>query len=239
MPVLPHLLPHLLPRLVTVAHGTRDGSGSPVARALTQAAGELVGVPATASYVELADPLLTDVLAAADRPVVVVPLLLSAGLHVDSDVPEAVAAAPVPTALTAALGPSPLLADAMCARLREAGARPGQPVTMVAAGSRRPGSLADLATTARMLGLLWGGPVRIATLSGLGDRPADVVRPGDAVAPYLLAPGFFARRCAEEARAAGATVVADVLGAHPCVVELVAHRAQVGIALARRAALAA
>ena len=26
MPVLPHLLPHLLPRLVTVAHGTRDGS---------------------------------------------------------------------------------------------------------------------------------------------------------------------------------------------------------------------
>ena len=89
-----------------------------------------------------------------------------------------------------------------------------------------------------LLGLLWGGPVRVATLSGLGDRPADVVRPGDAVAPYLLAPGFFARRCTDEARAAGATVVADVLGAHPCVVELVAHRAQVGLALARRAARA-
>lgn len=215
------------PTLVTVAHGTRDGSGSPVARALTAAAGELLGMPVVASYVELADPLVTDVLAAATGPVVVVPLLLSSGLHVDSDVPEAVEQAAVPARLTGALGPSPLLADAMCARLREAGAVPGQPVTMVAAGSTRPGSLPDLASAARMLGLLWGAPVRTATLTGLGERPADVVRPGDAVAPYLLAPGYFARRCAEVCRAAGASVVADVIGAHPAVVELVAHRARV------------
>ncbi|MDN7123087.1 sirohydrochlorin chelatase [Nocardioides sp. ChNu-153] len=221
---------HLSPQqahLVTVAHGTRDGSGSPVAEELTAAVGARLGLRATASYVELAAPLLEDVLAAATHPVVVVPLLLSSGLHVDSDVPEAVAAAPVPAALAAALGPSPLLADAMCDRLVAAGARPGQPVTMVAAGSRRPGSSTDLAAAARMLGVLRGAPVRVATLSGLGERPEDVVRPGDAVVPYLLAPGFFARRCAELARAAGATVVADVIGAHPAVVELVAHRARV------------
>ncbi|MDT9593243.1 CbiX/SirB N-terminal domain-containing protein [Nocardioides zeae] len=214
------------PTLVTVAHGTRDGSGSPVARALTAAAAERTGMRAVAAYVELAEPLLTDVLAAARGPVVVVPLLLSSGLHVDSDVPEAVRSAPVPARLAGALGPSPLLADAMCARLREAGATPGGPVTMVAAGSRRPGSLDDLAATAHMLGSLWGSPVRVATLSGLGERPEDVVRPGDAVVPYLLAPGFFARRCSDAARAAGAEVVADVIGAHAAVVELVAHRAR-------------
>lgn len=223
-------------RLVTVAHGTRDGSGSPVAHALTTAASTLLGMPATTSYVELAAPLLTDVLAAATTPLVVVPLLLSSGLHVDSDVPEAVADAPVPTILTAALGPSPLLADAQCARLREAGARPGQPVTLVAAGSSRPESLDDLADAAAMLGGLWGTTVRVATMTGLGERPDAVVRPGDAVSPYLLAPGFFSRRCGEVARAAGASVVGDVIGAHPSVVELVAHRARAAAYVARPAA---
>lgn len=223
------------PILVTVAHGTRDGSGSPVAHALTAAAGERLGMGAVAAYVELAEPLLTEVLAAARGPVVVAPLLLSSGMHVDDDVPTAVAAAPVPTALAGALGPLPLLADAMSARLREAGARPRQPVTMVAAGSRRLGSLEDLTTAARMLGLLWGAPVRVATLSGLGRRPEEVVRPGDAVVPYLLAPGFFARRCTEEAERAGAALVAGVIGAHPAVVELLVHRARV-VTRARSAA---
>lgn len=223
------------PTLLTVAHGTRDGSGSPVAEALTAAAGERLRMPAVASYVELAAPLVTDALAAATGPVVVVPLLLSSGLHVDSDVPDAVRDAAVPTRLAAALGPSPLLAEAMCDRLREAGARADQPVTMVAAGSTRASSLADLHAAAHMLGVLRGAPVRLATLTGLGDRPADVVRPGDAVAPYLLAPGYFARRLAREARAAGAGVVAEVIGTHPSVVELVVHRARV-LALAGRAA---
>lgn len=223
------------PTLLTVAHGTRDGSGSRVAVEITAAAAERLQMPALATYVELAEPLLTDALAAARGPVVVAPLLLSSGMHVDDDVPIAVAGAEVPTALAGPLGPSPLLADAMSARLREAGAVPGRPVTMIAAGSRRPASLDDLALAARMLALLWGAPVRMATLSGLGPRPHEVVRPGDAVAPYLLAPGFFARRCAVEARKAGAGVVADVIGTHASVVELLVHRARV---VARTAAAA-
>jgi len=44
----------------------------------------------------------------ADRAVVV-PLLLSAGYHVYVDLAEAAAAAPLPTAVTAALGPDPRL----------------------------------------------------------------------------------------------------------------------------------
>jgi hypothetical protein len=49
-----------------------------------------------------------------------------------------------------------------------------------------------------------------------------VVTREHAVAPYLLAPGHFAARAREESSAAGC--VADVLGAHPAVVELVTAR---------------
>jgi hypothetical protein len=58
------------------------------------------------------------------------------------------------------------------------------------------GSTSDLNAAASLLGAAWGGHVRLATLAGLGDRLADVVRPSDVVSPYLLAPGHFADRCA-------------------------------------------
>ena len=70
----------------------------------------------------------------------------------------------------------------------------------------------------------------LATLSGPGPRPAEVVTPAHAVSPYLLAEGHFAERC--RAEAARAECVADVVGVHPAVVELVAARV---IALARDA----
>ena len=74
-------------RLVTVAHGTRSAAGNRVAADLTAAAGELLGLPATAAYVELCAPSLPEVLAASDEPTVVVPLLLSTG-RVGGQVPE-------------------------------------------------------------------------------------------------------------------------------------------------------
>jgi sirohydrochlorin ferrochelatase len=56
------------------------------------------------------------------------------------------------------------------------------------------------------------------------------VTPTHAVSPYLLAEGHFSARC--RAGAARAEYVADVLGVHPAVVELVAARV---IALAKEA----
>jgi hypothetical protein len=73
-----------------------------------------------------------------------------------------------------------------------------------------------------MLQRAWAGPVSLATLGGLGPRPADVVTPDSAVSPYLLAPGFFADRLRESC--ASAYAVADVLGPHPELVALVAER---------------
>ena len=214
------------PLLVTVAHGTRTADGNRVALELTAAAGEQLGVRAVASYVELCAPLFGQVVPRLERPAVVVPLLLSTGYHVRHDLPAAVAGAPTDVVLGVPLGPDPLLASAQVDRLVVAGARPEQPLVMVAAGSSDPAALPQLELAARLLGEAWGAPVRLATLSGLGPRPAEVVRHGDAVAPYLLAPGFFADRARAESRTAGATTVADVIGTHPAVVDLVCNRAR-------------
>ncbi|WGL52816.1 CbiX/SirB N-terminal domain-containing protein [Nocardioides sp. BP30] len=211
-------------RLVTVAHGTRHATGNEVAARLTVAAGERLGVPAAVSYVELCDPVLAVVLAASAEPAVVVPLLLTTGYHVTSDIPAAVAAAPGPAVVTAPLGPDPLLAAAQVDRLLAAGARRGQPAVLAAAGSTDPEALPRLEEATALLGEAWGGPVRLATLGGLGPRLVDVVRPGDAVSPYLLSPGFFASRCRDLARASGATVVAEVIAVHDRVVELIEWR---------------
>lgn len=217
-------------RLVTVAHGTRTTAANAVAVAITDAAAGELGLPGTAAYVELHPPLLDEVMAGNVVEAVVVPLLLSTGYHVRHDVPEAVARSAAPVALTPALGPHPLLAAAQVERLREAGARPGRPVTMVAAGSRDVLTGSDLCVARGFLAAAWGGDVRLAVLSGPGRRPAEVVRDGDAVSPYLLAGGFFADKAARECRAAGATVVAGVLGAHPRVVDLVVARVRAALA---------
>jgi len=211
--------------LVTVAHGTRNAAGNRVADELTVAAGRRLGMTATASYVELCEPLFADVMADLRTPAVVVPLLLSTGYHVRHDLPAAVAGATASVTLGGPLGPDPLLAAAQVDRLVEAGAVAGQPVVMVAAGSTDPEATADLEGASRLLGELWGAPVRLATLAGIGARPADVVRPGDAVSPYLLAPGHFGSRARGDAIAAGASVVASVIGAHPRVVDLICQRA--------------
>lgn len=215
------------PHLVTIAHGTRTAAGNTVARAITDAAAARLGWSATASYVELCAPLFTDVVAGPlPGPVVAVPLLLSVGVHVRHDLPGAVRdAGRDDVLLGSALGPDPLLAAAQADRLREAGAHPGQPVVLVAAGSSDPDALADLDAAAGYLAHAWGAPMRVATLTGLGPRVTDVVRPGDAVSPYLLATGYFHRRLAAAARAAGADVVADVIGPHRSVVDLVVTRA--------------
>lgn len=220
-------------RLVTVAHGTRHAMGNLVAAELTAAAGVLLGMAAVASYVELCEPSLDDVLATSAEPTLVVPLLLSTGHHLRSDLPESLRAARGPVHLGPALGPHPLVARAQVDRLLHGGAVPGEPVVMVAAGSRDPLALRDLHGAAAALRREWTGPVRVATLTGPGPRPAEVVTPECAVSPYLLADGHFADRLRDECHAAYA--VADVLGPHPDLAGLVAERCRALVAVRRTA----
>ncbi|QCW49490.2 sirohydrochlorin chelatase [Nocardioides dongxiaopingii] len=211
-------------QLVLVAHGTRNVDGNQVSRAVAVAAGERLGIPSRAAFVELSEPLFSDVMVEVDVPVVVVPMLLSTGFHVRTDLPEAVAKASVPVTLGTPLGPDPLLAAAQVERLLEAGAERAQRVVLVAAGSSDEAATCDQVGAVALLARAWGSPVELATLSGHGPRPADVVRPGDAVSPYLLSPGFFHDRTRREA--GEGVVVADVIGPHPRVVDLVVERAE-------------
>lgn len=218
------------PPIVLAAHGTRHAPGNAVAADLAALVAARSGRPARAAYLELAAPLLDDVLASAPDGAVVVPLLLSGGVHLRHDLPHAVAQADGRARLAAALGPDRRLARVQAARLDAVGARRGEPVVLLAAGSTDPCVDADLARAAELLAQEWDAPVAVASLSGRGPRLAEVARPGMPVATYLLAEGHFARRARAEARAVGAGPVTQVLGPDPLVAEL---------ALARAAALPA
>ena len=141
--------------LVTVAHGTRFGPGNAVAAAVTERAATMLGTPGTTSYVELCAPSFASVMATAMGPSVVVPLLLSTGHHVRVDLPAAAALSRHEVVLAPALGPHPLLAAAQATRLRAAGAQPGQPVVLVAAGSTDPAVDLDLERAADLLAETW------------------------------------------------------------------------------------
>ncbi|CUR55480.1 Putative CbiX family protein (fragment) [metagenome] len=218
------------PRLVTVAHGTRHPEGNDVARMISAQAGRrLGGLPTISTYVELCEPSFGGVMASNEHPAVVVPLLLSTGHHVRHDLPSAAAGSLAPVRMARPLGPHPLLAEVMCRNLMAAGARRGDPVVMVAAGSNDPASTHDLAVAGAMLGKRWGAPVRVATVGGLGRRPVDVIAGARAhgrvvIAPYLLAPGHFEQRVRTIAAGLGVSVVGDIIGAHSLVADLVVRR---------------
>ncbi|MCZ7431140.1 sirohydrochlorin chelatase [Streptomyces sp. WMMC1477] len=239
------------PTLVAVAHGSRDPRALATVRALlAEVRAQRPGLRVELGHVELNEPLLADTLAEhAPGRAVRVPLLLGRGHHVHHDLPEAAAAAPhLRIAQTAPLGPHPLLAEALHARLAErltgtpfpGRARPDA-VVLAAAGSRDPRSAADADRTAALLSRRLGGipvlsayacaatptvPQALAALRAAGHRRI-------ALASYFTAPGFFATRSAREA---GPRVpAADPLGAHPALARLVLHRYDEG----RRALAAA
>ena len=220
------------PRLVTVAHGTRSAHGTRVTQDLVKRiARRLREVEVVGSYVELAEPLFTDVMTQGSRPSVVVPLLLSSGHHVNHDLPQAVRRSPAPVALTRPLGPHPLLAAAGAMQLRAAGASLGDAVLLLVAGSRDPGAAVDAAVAGRLLRGHWGAPVYVGHLSGAGPGVPEVVGRMRAdghrrivASPYLLAPGHFLTRARGLTAAHGIGLLSDVLAPHPLVAELVARR---------------
>ncbi|MFF7726363.1 sirohydrochlorin chelatase [Streptomyces sp. NPDC008001] len=233
------------PALVLVAHGTRSPAGAAVTEAL---AGRLRALRpelvVRAGYLGLVAPSLEEVLAGLHGRAVLVPLLLGTGYHLRADVPAAVAAAAarLRCRTAPALGPHPLLAEALADRLAEAGrdARSPAPVVLAAAGSSDPAARTDTERMARLLALRTGVRVVPAYVSGDGPRPAAAVAELRAeghedvsVATYLTAPGHFSesvRRGVRDARAwggvgdGGGVVVSDPLGAHEAVVRLVLRR---------------
>ncbi|PRX44197.1 sirohydrochlorin ferrochelatase [Prauserella shujinwangii] len=221
--------------IVLVAHGTRDPEG-PRAIALLARRVRARGVPVAVAYADVRAPDVTTVLDRVRGPAVVVPAFLAAGYHVRTDVPAQIAASRNGDAVLAKpFGPAPELVAAAADRLSQAGHTPGDAVVLAAAGSRDPRALADVGTAARSLAGRLGAPVRVGYAATAEPRITDAVaavRAGGArvaVASWLLAPGLFQRRLAE----AAPDVLAEPIGAHQAVVDLVLRRYAEARALVR------
>ncbi|MFJ1971200.1 sirohydrochlorin chelatase [Streptomyces sp. NPDC087903] len=228
------------PALVVVAHGSRDPRALSTVRTLLDRVRELrPGLPVHLGHIELNEPLLPDTLTAlghtGTEEAILVPLLLSRGYHVKRDIPEMAAAAPLRTRVAAPLGPHPLLAEALYARLVEAGwrtrtddaTRRESAVVLAAAGSRDPDSAVDTGRTARLLAERLGVPVVPAYATTAGPTVPAALRAlaaagrhRVAVASCFTAPGRFATECAQ----AAPWIAAAPLGTHPAMAHLLLHR---------------
>ncbi|WP_116101377.1 sirohydrochlorin chelatase [Amycolatopsis thermalba] len=216
--------------IVLAAHGTRDPRGARVIGALADRVRAGTPVPVRVAYADVRQPDVTTVLdAVRGYQAIVVPAFLAAGYHVRTDIPAQIAASGHRNVLLAdPFGPAPELVGVERDRLEWAGYRAGDAVVLAAAGSSDPRALAEVRVAADALGAVLGTSVRVGYVATAQPSIADAVARARgrgrrvAVASWLLAPGLFQRKVLD----AGADVVADPLGVHPDVVDLVLARYQ-------------
>lgn len=219
------------PPLVAVVHGSRDPAATQVTRALlAEVRRQRPGLDVVESYLDHAEPELSQVLEGRQTPTVVVPLLLGAAYHSGVDIPAAIAATGGRAVQADVLGPDPLLLSALERRLAEAGIKPGDPgtaVVLAAAGSTDTHAVDGVRTLAAGWRTRGWWAVEAAFASAASPSVEDAVAslqaqgaPRVAVATYLLFPGLFADQLA----AAGADVTSAPLGDAPEVARLVLDR---------------
>jgi sirohydrochlorin ferrochelatase len=214
------------PALLAVAHGSRDPAAADVIRALATQVRRLAPVlDVRVAFLGHAEPSLPTELTAAGSNTVIVPLLLSSGYHLSSDISGVADVAGARVA--GALGPDELLLTALTARLKQAGVPDGTPVVLAAAGSSDPLAATDVRKQAELLADRLGVPVVAAFASAVTPSVPTAVaelraRTGNpvAVASYLLAPGRFS----EQLAGSGADWVTAPLGSHPALAGLVIDR---------------
>ncbi|MGH3277249.1 MAG: sirohydrochlorin chelatase, partial [Streptosporangiaceae bacterium] len=185
------------PALLAVAHGSRDPAAKATIAALARQVVRFAPVlDVRVAFIQHAEPSLGAELSAAGENTVIVPLLLSGGYHLATDIADAASAAGARVA--GVLGPDTLLVTALAARLTEAGVPDGTPVVLAAAGSTGPAAQDDAVRQAELLGERLEVPVTAAFLSAARPSVRDAVtelagRTGQpvAIAAYLLAPGHF------------------------------------------------
>lgn len=207
------------PALLAISQGsgdqTPDRAVAELVAAVTVAAPEL---HVSTALIDVQQPdVLAPLSALADgESVVVVPLLLSAGYHVHSDVAAELAGNPShPAILAPSLGPDEALVQVLASRLHEAGLAPGDVVVLAAVGSSDHRAVRDCIDTGRRLAGLLARSVTVGFISAAVPRLSSAIEtqrrlhPGSRVviASYVLSPGHFA----DLAAAAGGDAVAEPL----------------------------
>ncbi|MHA7305647.1 sirohydrochlorin chelatase [Arthrobacter sp. TMN-49] len=200
--------------MIACAHGTNSAQGQARINELRADIAALrPGLSVLEAYVDVQEPALPEVMAgvAPGVLVVVVPLLLTVGFHVQVDIAQAVEARPGSLAAKP-LGPDPRLAGLLHKRLGELPKDWG--IVLAAAGSSRPEAAEHIEVLAADLAVLC--PQRIVAAYGASAHPSvpEAVAQlraagaaGVAIASYLLAPGYFH----EQLSKAGADVVSEPL----------------------------
>lgn len=187
------------PALLAVSHGTDSAAGQAAVAALVAAvAAQLPDVTVRLGHVDVQQPDVEASFAALpdDKPVVIVPLLLSAGYHVHVDLARAARRRHNAT-VAPALGPDARLAEVLADRLGESGAARDDTVVLAVAGSSDERANDDCRHTASMLAQRLERDVRVGFLAAAQPRLVEAVAMGAAsghrvaVATYLLAPGYF------------------------------------------------
>ena len=219
--------PATTPVLVPVAHGSRDPRSAATVRALVdEVRSQAPGLDVRPAFLDFDAPPLGEVLGALDGPAVVVPLLLGSAYHARVDIPAVVAATrPAhPVRVAEVLGPDPRLLAVARERLAAVGARPGEPglgVVLAGTGSSHEAANAVVHRLAAGLGahaaFATAEPRVPAAVAALRGRGAERI----AVASWFLAPGRLLDRVHEQA---GGVPVAEALGAHPAVAQVVLAR---------------
>ena len=260
-PVGRHRSPHRLtlppdaPPLVLAVAGPADpASDELVAEIASAVTDSCPGATILAGYLEGSVRSLTEMLATAGpdgtpptQPSVIVPLL--AGPHPRSDIAlaSAVATAQVPILRTGPLGPHPLIAEALHARLAEAGlartsrtrgltiTSPANGIIVLADGGDEAAQAAGVAAV--LLSSRLAVPAAPASLGDQASLDAAVARLHAAgasqlaIAPCVIGPEHDPGELAAACAVTGAQR-AQVLSAHPAISKLVAMR--YGAALADR-----
>ncbi|MFT3860874.1 sirohydrochlorin chelatase [Micropruina sp.] len=208
--------------LVLAVHGTRSPEGTATSRELATAVGDRLDVETHLGWVDIHTPTLTDTLRRLGDAVVV-PVFLTSGYHVTSDLPAAIAAAGGRATATPMVGADVL--PAVLDRLAELGGFDA--VALAAAGSLRSRSLAQVRAAANKLSESVHRPALAGFVTAASPTVPEAVtalraagHARVAIAAYLLAPGRFSAQLAS----AGADAVSRPIGVHPLLIDVIARR---------------
>ncbi|GAA1976447.1 sirohydrochlorin chelatase [Microbacterium pumilum] len=187
------------PALLAISHGTASQAGQSAIRRLADAVAErLADVTVRLGHVDVQQP---DVAASLDalpagKPVVIVPLLLSAGYHVRVDLRKQ-SAGREGVVIARALGPDARLVEVLLQRLGALGMHDTDGVVLAVAGSSDERANDDCRAVGAMLAEALSREVTVGFLAAAEPRLGAAVGSarGNAarvvVANYLLAPGYF------------------------------------------------
>lgn len=208
--------------LVLAVHGTRSPVGTATSRALADAVSARLGLPVHLGWVDIHTPPLVETLRTLGEATVV-PVFLTGGYHVTSDIPAAIAAAGGRASATPLIGADVL--PAVLDRLDAVGEFDA--VVLAGAGSLRPRAVAEVQAVAATLSRAVDRPALAgfvtSSVPSVAEAVTELRAAGHrrvAIASYLLAPGLFS----EKLRHAGADAVSEPIGVHTLLVDAIVDR---------------